>query len=354
MRLLEDEPSVSVFPSCEPGRFKPCRLDVVRWWKRLPRGGKPITVPAGLKLAILTRGRLRLPFRSIKWLLELGRKTRNPHMAWARRLPPNHALVTILAGVDVTVELFVVLPALRTSQVNFILGKYLQQRHATEIPNCSTRFLFTWDSVSSKPELESRLSLGCASRLSLDPLFGQANIKMPSAMNPLELRSFVLLAYASFPDEIELHLAPPPPKGGTPAERMWGHLHRVYDDFVVLDEEDDEVLCLIDGILHGADDRYTTRELAEAYAENRENGFRLRLKTVLQNRVKDWSGTNATKFVAVLRKVNRQAQTGLSMIDLLANDDVSHAWPRVKRMWAWRNKALADPESIMHCYGSKA
>jgi len=237
----------------------------VRWWKRAPGPTKPITVPAGLKLAILTRGRVRLPFSSIKWLLELGRKTRNPHMVWARRLPPNFELPTLLAEVDVTVELFVILPALRTSTVNFILGKYLKQRHATEVPNCTTRFLYTWDSVSSQTALENRLSEGCPSRVALNRLFSEANIKMPSDMNPLELRSFILLAYASFPDEIDLHLKPRPPAGGTPAERMWGHLYRVFDEIVPLDEEDDEVLCLIDKLLNGANDEFTTRYVAEAY-----------------------------------------------------------------------------------------
>jgi len=354
MQLLADEPTVWRFPSCEPGRFKRCKLDVVRWWKRTPTRTKPITVPADLKLAILSRGRVRLPFRSIKWLLDLGRRTRNPHMAWARRLPPNFELTTILAEVDVTVELFVILPRLRTSTVNYILGRYLKQRHATETPNCPTRFLYTWDSATSKPVLENRLSEGCPTRLSLGSIFSKAQVKMPSAMDALERRSFILVVYASFPDEIDLHLRPRPPSGGTPRERMYGHLQRVHEEMVPLDEEDDEVLCLVERLLNDdANDEFTTRHTAEAYSEGRLDHFRSSMRTALTTRVGGWKGTNVNRFIDALRDLNRKAQTGLNMVDYLATDDISHEWATAREMWAWRNARFADPGSLMNCYQFK-
>jgi hypothetical protein len=354
MQLLEDEPRVWSFPSCEPGRFKECRLGVVRWWKRTGSPTKPLRPPPGLKLAILTRGRVRLPFKSIKWLLKLGLESNNPHMFWANRLPRIEKLVTILASVDVTVELFMVPDKLTPSKINFILGRYLKQRHATELPNCATRFLFAWNSVGAKANLENLLSEGCPKRISLDPLIDEAGIRpRPGGLIPKELKELVLLCYASFPNDIDLHLAPPPSTGGTAEERMWGHIHRAYNEIAPVDEEDDEVICLMDKLLKGANDEFTGRGVAQNYADALDDHFISHMRTSLMKGIK-WKGTNVEKFIDLLREFNGKAQAGLSKIDQLFGSEIYHRHPRVKEMWKWRNKVLRDPNSIMNCYKNKA
>jgi hypothetical protein len=93
--------------------------------------------------------------------------------------------------------------------------------------------------------------------------------------------------------------------------------------------------------------------VAEAYANGHLDHFRSHLRTALTGRVAEWTGTDVTRFTRALREFNRKAQTGLKKIDQLANEDISHAWPAVKEMWAWRNQKLKDRNSIMNCYVGK-
>ena len=160
MQLLADNRTVWEFPACEPGRSRLCKLDVVRWWKRAPTATRPITVPSDLKLAILARPHARAVPRGAM-ARQNGAWDRQLHHVLARRLPPDADLLTLLAEVDVTVELFAVLPRMRASLITFILGRYLRQRHATEVPNCTSRFLFAWDGVTTRRFLEDKLSSDC-------------------------------------------------------------------------------------------------------------------------------------------------------------------------------------------------
>ena len=297
---------------------------------------------------------MRLPFKGIKWLRKLGLESNNPHMFWANRLPPIEKLVTILASVDVTVELFMVPHELTPSKINFILGRYLKQRHATELPNCSTRFLFAWNSVGAKADLENLLSEGCPKRISLDPLISEAGIRpRPGGLTPKELKELVLLCYASFPNDIDLHLAPPPSPGGTAEERMWGHIHRAYNEIAPVDQEDDEVICLMEKLLKGADDKFTSRQVAQSYADAQSDHFLSSMRTALKNGV-EWKGTNVEEFIKLLREYNKKAQTGLHKIDQLYNHEYYTRHPRVRQMRRWRDKALHNPKSLMNCYVSMA
>lgn len=350
-RIADATPIEKTFPSCEPGKFKLCKLNVVRWIKRIPQSGKLPKIPTHLKLAILTRGRIRLPFNSIKWLLKIGRKSGLPQMFWGRRLPPNFKLKPLIPEVDVTIELFIVQKKLSTSWVTYILGKYLEQRHIKEIKNCNQRFLFAWDSIALKGDFERKLSTGCPKKVSLDRIFTRANLKMPDKLSPPFLKKFILVVYVSFPNDIELFLKPKPPKDPPPERRLDNHLRKSFDDYTFMEsDEDQELLCLIERLLSGANDEYTFSKLVDQYKDGLQNGFIVHLRNSLKLQLKKWKGTNITKFIRELRKLNLEIHKGLVQIERWANDDIEHSNPKVIEMFKWRNRQLKNSKSILHCY----
>lgn len=187
-------------PSCEPGKFESGKLNVVRWWKRTSPDRRQI--PSDLALAILTRGRMRLPFESIKWILDSAKKPHN----FISRLPSNMA--SLFPEVDVTVELYLMQFILDDRDISNTLDLWLRRRHETELPNCSMFYAAYWRGASEKLDIESNLRLSNFG-LNLDKLYKKAGI-------PLTGRSadedFILLVYASFPNALEKFLKPDIPK----------------------------------------------------------------------------------------------------------------------------------------------
>ncbi|WP_299488021.1 hypothetical protein [Acaryochloris sp. IP29b_bin.137] len=179
-------------PSCEPGRFKRGKLDVVWWGKRVTPGKRRI--PKHLKLAILSRGRIRLPIKNIKWIIDKQKKK----VDWVCRIPDN--LGELLPEVDVTIELFTVRKTLSFKEVNSIFLQYLVQRHNQELRNCHKLFLLNWRSAFLKSKVETQL------KVKLDELFKRAKVPFPEGMSEADKRIFVLLVYVSFPDKLELYL----------------------------------------------------------------------------------------------------------------------------------------------------
>jgi hypothetical protein len=187
--------------ACDAHKFKLGVLDIVRWWKRTTPGKRDI--PKDLDLAILSRGRIRLPFDSVWWLVE---KIANPadEDDWPARLPPE--VDEILPQVEVTIELFIEQRRLPGEEFDYedIFDSYLRYRHQHELPNCEF-FLFDYRSALAKASLQSDLKLDKWG-LSLDGLYEAAGV--PAVAAPGNAERHTLLAYVSFPSELERYLLP--------------------------------------------------------------------------------------------------------------------------------------------------
>lgn len=195
-------PSVSTAPpTCEANKFKLGALDVVRWWKRTTPGKR--NLPKNLDLAILARGRIRLPFDSVWWLVEM---LANPadEDDWPARLPPD--IDEMFPEVNVTIELFIEQRRLIGEEFDYedIFEAYLQQRHQQELPNCEF-FLFDYRSALAKASVESDLKLDTWA-LRLDGLYRAAGV--PTIAAPGSTERHTLLVYVSFPGELERYLLP--------------------------------------------------------------------------------------------------------------------------------------------------
>ncbi|MCP4259943.1 MAG: hypothetical protein GY774_20880 [Planctomycetes bacterium] len=161
-------------------------------WQRRVRTGR---IPRHLRAGILTRARLRLPTRNVKWLLNLQRGD------WVGALAVDLVdFVTAIPEVDITVELFRLRdPGLLGSELVSIFRGYLEQRHTTELPS-TPYFVFYVDRVRIKRDL------GAALGINLDNLFERTRLPQPHEMTGRQRQQHVLLTYASFPTEIERYV----------------------------------------------------------------------------------------------------------------------------------------------------
>jgi hypothetical protein len=199
-------------PACEPGRFERNRLQVVVWRGRVTPGNRRI--PKHLKLAILSRGRIRLPAERVRWLLDLHRGT-----GWVRRLSVD--LLQEVPWVDVTIELFLNqrVGHLSEAQINAAFGQYLRIRQARHFAGCP---YVLWEARRAvwQTTFERRL------KIELKTLFERARVPMRPQMDSSDRQRFWLMVYASFPRGIEKYISPkktdiaPPSPPPAPTEPM--------------------------------------------------------------------------------------------------------------------------------------
>lgn len=180
--------------SCEPGRFKKNKLRVVVWKGRNTPGRRRI--PKRLKLAILSRGRIRLPVENVKWLLDAYKDA-----GWVSRLTVD--LSRVLSWVDVTVELYLNMrpDTLTAEKAGAVLAQYLNLRQKKYMKNCPF-LLYGVHKAVGKKVLEQRLGVN------LERLYRRPRVPLPKRMREKDRERFWLLVYAAFPSEIAKYVAP--------------------------------------------------------------------------------------------------------------------------------------------------
>ena len=204
--MQQIQPELGVIDvSCQPGLFQKGVLNVIEWGQRVKYPGKRNIPKEAGSLAILTRGRIRLPIQKAKWLFNKVRELKQavPENKIIDQLPTN--IDKILPFVDVQVELFY-----RQWDTNLTMTQteikqgfhgYLLGRHKEELPNCSKQmFVFAWFPVTAYKDIEKNL-LG----VPISSLFSKAKVTLPPELHKAEdYRRFLLLVYVSFPDQLKI------------------------------------------------------------------------------------------------------------------------------------------------------
>jgi hypothetical protein len=189
-------------PSCEPGKFKSGKLDVVRWWKRTTPGKREI--PKDKKLAILSRGRIRLPIESIKWLLDEGKK----RYEWVSRLPDN--LDTLFPEVDVTIELWMAIKGRVTAAEDTTIFSAWNIQRLQELTNCKYLLGRSY-TADQKTSVEYKLRLGDLG-LNLNNLYKKGGVPFsghPTGKDATSIAVFLIYIYVTFPKDLEKFLKHP-------------------------------------------------------------------------------------------------------------------------------------------------
>lgn len=202
MRTLLDEilnEQSSITTSCEPGRFTDA-LSVI-WWG--PRTRIPREIDPAIDLAILSRGRIRLPVQKMDWLIQLAREG-NKAEDWVSRLPIN--LSDLMPKVDVSFELFIEQYFLSDVEKKDTVNRYLARRHKEELNNCFKGFYIFHIIKAEEAQKIEKLT-----GVNLSKLFTKANVPTPARMGSNDRELYYLVVYISFPNEIENVLTLPPP-----------------------------------------------------------------------------------------------------------------------------------------------
>jgi hypothetical protein len=167
--------------------------DVVGWAGRNIPGER--VIPAHLKLAILTRGRVILPTSQVEWLLDVARAAGH---TWPNRL--RRDLPDIVARVPIVVELFMnQRPSLTGLEIAEVFTGYLSLRRRRHLPR--TVLLWTWRTHDRRRNLEDDLDLD------IGLLFAKAHVRERRDAP----EQFLLLVYACLPDTITAFVAPERP-----------------------------------------------------------------------------------------------------------------------------------------------
>ena len=180
--------------TCEPGRFKENQLQVVCWRRRTTPGKRRI--PEKLKLAILCRGRIRLPTQKLQWLLESYKNA-----GWVSRLKVD--LLQQLPWVDVTIELFFNqrVGRVTTEKINAVFKEYLQRRQERHFKGCPF-VLYDASPAVRKGSYERKLGV------QFERFYRLAGVPLPQKMDERDQQRYWLLVYASFPREIKKLIGP--------------------------------------------------------------------------------------------------------------------------------------------------
>ena len=169
-------------------------LEKVVVWKARATPGERI-IPAHLKLAILSRGRILVPAANVKWLLELAVQN---GATWPQRLQAD--LAQIIPKVPVTIELFFnQRPTMTEDQIDTTLQAYLALRHKQHLPQCHL-LLFAWGTNAKRRQLEQLLGVD------FTRLYSRPRVRV----GPNEDHRYILLAYACLPAQITRFIAPEP------------------------------------------------------------------------------------------------------------------------------------------------
>lgn len=187
--------------------------DVVAWVPRIYPPRK--VIPPELKLAILTRGRIRLPAATAEWFMEQSRLNNG---TLPKRLPV--LLENIADDFPVTVELFLNQRIhMGAAEITESLTGYLALRRKRHLsPGCHF-LLFSWMTADRRRELERVLDLD------ISLLFRKAKVHITPRTDP---NQYVLVAYVCLPPEVEAFLLPEPvpipelPAGPPPLDPLIG------------------------------------------------------------------------------------------------------------------------------------
>jgi hypothetical protein len=230
-------------PSCEPGRFETGKLNVVKWWKRTTPGKREI--PKDKKIAILSRGRIALPFENIKWLLDEGKTG----IEWVSRLPDK--IDTLFPEIDVTIELWMAIKGKVTTAEDATIFSEWNKYRLQELTNC--RYLLGRSYTANRKTLaESKLRLRGLG-INLDGLYKAAGVPFsgpPIGKDAPFIEVFLLYIYVTFPKDLEKFLKPlvrPPSKEGQ-RKRLASRLLRLTDKIGASDPNrvrKKHVLCIL-------------------------------------------------------------------------------------------------------------
>lgn len=181
----------------------PEKLSDVVVWKDRTIPDKRV-IPDHLKLAILSRGRLKLPSENAEWLLDVVREN---GQSWPDRL--RRPLPEIFDDLRVTVDLFQnQRRAMTMADIKTVLENYLILYRLKYLPDC----LVVWQALShdNRDELETNLDTD------LSLLFQRPRVRP----DPRKPKRYILLVYACIPTAIHQYIAPERATPPVPAQRM--------------------------------------------------------------------------------------------------------------------------------------
>ena len=126
--------------------------NVVIWKARAVPGQR--VIPPHLKLAILSRGRVKLEVPRIQWLVDNAERQ---GASWPRRL--SKPLTEIFSELPVTIELFQKQrTALTSDEIDAAFSGYLELRRRRHLADCF-QLVYAWAPHVGRAELEANLEL---------------------------------------------------------------------------------------------------------------------------------------------------------------------------------------------------
>lgn len=363
--------------SCEPGKFKRGRMRVVTWKGRTVPGRRRI--PKHIKLAILARGRIRVPTTNVQWLIELHKdqSTADERQKedWVERLPQNFN--SIFPEVDVTTELFINNHGLTDAEASTNFHQYLLKRHQENLSKCKRHLFFAF-----RPWSKKLIEGGLATDLTR--LYKKAGVPLPKKMQSSDKKKYFLLVYISFPNEIIKHLEPkgkhsPRPKHRrvkfNTHEKEW--LRKVINKVKVEGNKDDQVYaCILQMLLRDdVHDRWIPRHQAMSLLFFEKDKLTHKTLTVSSYPIRReiiWVIKKSKNWKELFKKLiledplRPHAYNGLwvaggpvlrdfigtwNMINGLYNSQGEIIGPNIElvRFKSWLEKRTEDPKSIFKC-----
>ncbi len=180
-------------------------VDVVTWKGRTKPGQR--VIPRHLKLAILARGRIKLPGKNVLWLLK---DATDRGVTWPTRL--TKPFEELFPEVHVTLELFwQQRSGLSDAEVGHCLSEYLRIRVAANMPDC-------WSVVFFAVQHPKRDRIADALDVEISRLYAKPRVH-PTKSNE---RRYWLLAYVCIPSAIQDFIQPEGPSlpPALPADQM--------------------------------------------------------------------------------------------------------------------------------------
>ena len=349
--------------SCEPGKFKSGVLRTVRWKNRTTPGKR--YVPKNLKFAIISRGRIKLPFKNIGWLLDEGRGK----VEWVEQLPNN--INQLFPEVDVTIELWMAIRGKATpANVSKTFSGWLNLR-LNELTNCG--YLLAQRYLASKKALaESRLELKKFG-LDLDSLYEVAHVPesgVPSREDSKLVETFLLQIYITFPKSLKSALKPPKKNNKNDDKKrslrdIQRNRERARPKFNIwapkaikelqsrsITEPHKRTICLLQKLqTKSVDDRYILRDWARSYHLGKLDGPPEKHTTRATNDALDatrWA-KDFDDFIDLMLTRDNAIFQGLAEVN--RGYQISDPGPSPqRRLRDWVASQQENSNSIYHCY----
>lgn len=173
--------------------------DVVTWKARAIPGRR--VIPPHLKLAILSRGRVELPTKNVRWLVDRAEARGS---TWPGRL--TRPLEKIFSELPVTIELFQKqFKSMTPPDIEHALQAYLTLRHGRHLSQC-LYILFSAVPHSDRKSLERLLDLD------ISRLYSRPRVSVRAR----DRDRYWLVAYVCIPHRLAHYLRPPVPKAPPP------------------------------------------------------------------------------------------------------------------------------------------